>query len=257
MANLSASRRNSAVSTVGSYPNSPRPSISSFNQFISSSPQPMQSLNEEDDVVKTEVKEIRTHLSVNSFNAPKKSHQCSERSDSGFSECSNCSGSVIACCDKDDKVRDLSIAISHDILKTKLEEIAKSQSKINELEINEYDETEANLRDEKVEDLPLKKTESPPTLIEKSESSNSIHMRKKSLENSIRKEKPKAKPIVTFEQPGKVSLLKSKFASNVEPEKVLKSERPVSKEKGLKIKAASNVFDRLSSVNSSNIFLKY
>lgn len=248
----------------GSYPNSPRPSISGFNQLISPSSQPMQSVNEEvdvdDEVVKVEVKELRKHLSVSSFSGPKsKSHQCSERSDSGFSECSNCSGSLITCCDKDDKVKDMSIAISHDILKTKLEEIAKSQNKISELDVNENDETDLCITENEniVEILSIKEpSPSPPkTIVLKSESSTSIHMRKQSLENNAKKEKPKPKPIVIFDKPGKVSLLKSKFVSNAESTPSPREESPVVSN-GMKVKAASNVFDRLSSVNKSNFDLK-
>lgn len=247
----------------GSYPNSPRPSISGFNQLISPISQPMQSVNEEvdvdDDVVKVEVKELRKHLSVSSFSGTKrdKSHQCSERSDSGFSECSNCSGSLITCCDKDDKVKDMSIAISHDILKTKLEEIAKSQHKISELDVNENDETDLCITENVVEILPVKEpSPSPPKkIVLKSESSTSINMRKQSLENNAKKEKPKPKPIVIFDKPGKVSLLKSKFASNAESTPSPREESPAVSN-GMKVKAASNVFDRLSSVNKSNFDLK-
>lgn len=245
----------------GSYPNSPRPSISGFNQLLTSSPQPMQSVNEEadgdDDVVKVEIKELRKHLSVSSITGSKrdKSHQCSERSDSGFSECSNCSGSLITCCEKDDKVKDMSIAISHDILKTKLEEIAKSQNKINELDINENDETDLCITENVVE-APAIVLPSSKKIFPKSESTYSIDMRKQSLESSAKKEKPRPKPIVIFNNPGNVSQLKSRFNSETHSTAGPREDLPVVSN-GMKVKAASNVFDRLSSLNKSNFSAIY
>lgn len=93
MATLSASRKSSAGS---SSPSSPRPSISgALYSAISShlNDARMTSVHEEDDDVASHQKENH-HLSTDKLKDPR---SCNERSDSGFSECSNCSTPSASC----------------------------------------------------------------------------------------------------------------------------------------------------------------
>lgn len=132
MATLSAnSRRNSAASV----PSSPRPSIT--GTINSSVIQHMTSLNEEDDSTNP-VADVKN-----------KNKTCNERSDSGFSECSNCSEKIPCVCSHQTIDKNLVITeenhdaegdenddenngpvhakLSHEMLQLKLEEIADTQ----------------------------------------------------------------------------------------------------------------------------------
>lgn len=244
MATLSASRRNSVASNAGSVLNSPRPSISGNSTFNATNmPAHMGSLHEEDDDFSIELPS--TDMKRKNPKVLHKS-QCSERSDSGYSECSNCSatGSVACQCatgkDSVDHIAndDLSSSVPHDLLKLKLEEIAHqadsnlegvklkvvvpsekclqlddNQNELKTLRIAKTDERPVQI----VEELDVLNKEITPSLtspIMRSDFTNTIQMRKKSLENSLQKDKqlkPAAK-CIRFEQPGKVNMLKNKFA---------------------------------------------
>lgn len=242
MATLSASRRNSTASVVSSVPNSPRPSISGNTMFNPNIAVQMSSLHEEDDDFSIELPstEIKRR-------SPKVLHksQCSERSDSGYSECSNCSASGTTPCqcasgkDNVDHSDDLSATVPHDLLKLKLEEIAlQADSNIEEVKLElvvpnkKYHQLKDNQNDLKtlnivkteekiipvVEELDVlnNKEINPSTSpIMRSDFTNTIQMRKRSLENSLQKDR-QVKPInksLLFEQPGKVSMLKHKFSN--------------------------------------------
>lgn len=248
MATLSASRRNSVASNnTGSVPNSPRPSISNAPIFNPNISVQMGSLHEEDDDFSIEMPS--SEMKRKSPKVLNKS-QCSERSDSGYSECSNCSasGSIQCQCTSikdstdhavnDDLSSTSSLSLPHDLLKLKLEEIAhQADSNIEEVKLElvvpnekcspQLDDNQNELKSlniintqEKsitvVEELDVlnKELNSSP-IIMRSDFTNTIQMRKKSLENSLQKDK-QLKPAVTktlfFEQPGKVSMLKNKFS---------------------------------------------
>ncbi|XP_065370324.1 muscle M-line assembly protein unc-89 isoform X7 [Calliphora vicina] len=244
MATLSASRRNSVASNAGSVPNSPRPSVSGVTIFNPNISVQMGSLHEEDDDFSIELPS--SEIKRKNPTVLNKS-QCSERSDSGYSECSNCSasGSIqCQCTANKDSVDhaandDLSLSVPHDLLKLKLEEIAhQADSNIEEVKLElvvpnekspQLDDNQNELKtlnivntEEKtiqvVEELDvLNKDLNPSTSpIMRSDFTNTIQMRKKSLENSLQKDK-QLKPAVTksiyLEQPGKVSMLKNKFSS--------------------------------------------
>lgn len=205
MATLSAnSRRNSSTS---SNLNSPRPSISGC--LITNLTTKMTSLNEEDDVV--DIFPVNSKINSVKF----KNKICSERSDSGFSECSNGSAQSIVCgCAGSLNSDDTSIIISHDILKTKLEQIAENQTKDTILESSNC--FDLNTITEK--QLPVAKDISYQHTTQAGMSS--IEQRKKSLEHNFTKE-----PIIKTntdkkmsEKYGKVSMLKEKFSEiGVEP----------------------------------------
>ncbi|XP_033155962.1 muscle M-line assembly protein unc-89-like isoform X2 [Drosophila mauritiana] len=165
MANLSVSRRNSAIA-MGVL-SSPRPSISGLGMLTASAigggtSTQMTSLHEEEDDFSGEMPPVekRTVLKL------RDKSQCSERSDSGYSECSNCSGAQ--------ETLLLSLA------KSKLEAIAKAST----LPTVVHD-TEQPVSLE----LPTK-----GEAIMRSDFTNTIKMRKKSLEDSAAREKPKSKP---------------------------------------------------------------
>ncbi|XP_023032079.2 myosin light chain kinase, smooth muscle isoform X3 [Drosophila willistoni] len=188
MATLSASRRNSAIA-MGAL-NSPRPSISisglgmlNVTAVSGSASSQMASLHEEEDDFSVE---MPTHLEKRhtALRLRDKS-QCSERSDSGYSECSNCSLGT-------QETLLLSLA------KTKLEQIAKASCSLGESE----SEAASTL------ELPTK-----GEAIMRSDFTNTIKMRKKSLEDSCTREKPKPQPKPMSECKLKVSQLKDKFQS--------------------------------------------
>ncbi|XP_017147184.1 muscle M-line assembly protein unc-89 isoform X11 [Drosophila miranda] len=195
MATLSASRRNSAIA-MGAL-NSPRPSISGLGMLsaasalVSTVSTQMTSLHEEEDDFSVEMPHVDKRYAHGALKLRDKS-QCSERSDSGYSECSNCSLGAAGVVAQETLL--LSLA------KSKLEQIAKASS--GPLPV--------------VLDCP----ESPITLelppkgeaIMRSDFTNTIKMRKKSLEDSAMREKPKlhAKPLCESSKL-KVSQLKDKF----------------------------------------------
>ncbi|XP_043645538.1 muscle M-line assembly protein unc-89-like isoform X3 [Drosophila teissieri] len=192
MANLSVSRRNSAIA-MGVL-SSPRPSISGLGMLTASAigggtSTQMTSLHEEEDDFSGEMPPVekRTVLKL------RDKSQCSERSDSGYSECSNCSGAQ--------ETLLLSLA------KSKLEAIAKAST----LPAVVHDDTEHSVTLE----LPTK-----GEAIMRSDFTNTIKMRKKSLEDSAAREKPKCKPQVKpllCESKLKVSQLKDRFQVSPAP----------------------------------------
>ncbi|XP_050743273.1 titin isoform X48 [Drosophila biarmipes] len=195
MANLSVSRRNSAIA-MGAL-SSPRPSISGLSMLTASAigmgmgmSTQMSSLHEEEDDFSAEMPPVekRTVLKL------RDKSQCSERSDSGYSECSNCSGAQ--------ETLLLSLA------KSKLEAIAKASSS----SLSVVQDTE--LHPVSLE-LPAKGGEA----IMRSDFTNTIKMRKKSLEDSAAREKPKSKPQVKplCESKLKVSQLKDRFQASPAP----------------------------------------
>lgn len=134
MATLSAnSRRNSAASA--SVPNSPRPSIT--GTINSSVIQRMTSLNEEED------RSVEIPPTNSATEMKTKNKTCNERSDSGFSECSNCSEKIPCICShqtidknlviteenhvEDDETGQIDRKLSHEMLQLKLEKIADTQ----------------------------------------------------------------------------------------------------------------------------------
>ncbi|KAJ6643194.1 Myosin light chain kinase, smooth muscle [Pseudolycoriella hygida] len=137
MATLSAnSRRNSAASAA--VPISPRPSIT--GTMTTTAIQHMSSLNEEEDR-STEL--LQANISDSNSESKTKNKTCNERSDSGFSECSNCSEKMPCICSQQTIDKNLVITeekclndedgvhadrkLSHDLLQIKLEEIADTQ----------------------------------------------------------------------------------------------------------------------------------
>jgi len=148
----------------------------------------MTSLHEEEDDFSGEMPPVekRTVLKL------RDKSQCSERSDSGYSECSNCSGAQ--------ETLLLSLA------KSKLEAIAKAST----LPTVVHD-TEQPVSLE----LPTK-----GEAIMRSDFTNTIKMRKKSLEDSAAREKPRSKPQVKpllCESKLKVSQLKDRFQVSPAP----------------------------------------
>ncbi|XP_037714409.1 titin homolog isoform X5 [Drosophila subpulchrella] len=170
MASLSVSRRNSAIA-MGAL-SSPRPSISGLSMLTASAigigmSSQMTSLHEEEDDFSVEMPPVekRTVLKL------RDKSQCSERSDSGYSECSNCSGAQ--------ETLLLSLA------KSKLEAIAKASSS-----------SPTVVQDAELHPVTLELPAKGGEAIMRSDFTNTIKMRKKSLEDSAAREKPKAKPQV-------------------------------------------------------------
>ncbi|XP_051862017.1 muscle M-line assembly protein unc-89 isoform X36 [Drosophila albomicans] len=189
MATLSASRRNSAIA-MGAC-NSPRPSISGLGMLATanvSNPQQMASLNEEEDDFSVELPHsaVDKRKSTNVLKLRDKS-QCSERSDSGYSECSN--GSLGA-----QETLLLTLA------KSKLEQIAKAN--------NEHTDPATNTLPGNVPALELPAKGEPIML---SDFTNTIKMRKKSLEDSCAREKLKPHGKLMCDSKLKVSQLKHRF----------------------------------------------
>ncbi|XP_034651180.1 LOW QUALITY PROTEIN: muscle M-line assembly protein unc-89-like [Drosophila subobscura] len=195
MATLSASRRNSAIA-MGAL-NSPRPSISGLGMLnaasalVSPVSTQMSSLHEEEDDFSVEMPHVEKRYAHGALKLRDKS-QCSERSDSGYSECSNCSLGATGVGAQETLL--LSLA------KSKLEQIAKAS--ISPLPVV-LDTPESPISLE----LPAK-----GEAIMRSDFTNTIKMRKKSLEDSAAREKPKlhAKPLCESSKM-KVSQLKDKF----------------------------------------------
>lgn len=294
MATLSASRRNSTTS--GSLPNSPRPSISAGSGFsFSPSPGRMSSLNEEADNVDRISGVVDNNCGANMATVERHGKVLSsERSDSGFSECSSCSnGSRIQnlqthIFDKVPVIREefennsnnnLSCVVVPDVLKMKLEEIVKHRD-------SEKNMTNANLlltpnadtkRHTDVSELyenftidvsrdPIRKYSTCLDVkmkdpLMKSDFTNTVRMRKKSLENNILKDKlSPRKPI--FEASGKVSKMKSKFSKTDEslgkPAFVSKpnSNKETNNESmDWKAYKTKNVFERLTACDKSKSHL--
>nr|XP_044249283.1 muscle M-line assembly protein unc-89 isoform X4 [Drosophila takahashii] len=185
MANLSVSRRNSAIA-MGAL-SSPRPSISGLGMLTpigSGMSSQMTSLHEEEDDFSVEMPPVekRTVLKL------RDKSQCSERSDSGYSECSNCSGAQ--------ETLLLSLA------KSKLEAIAKASTS-----------SPAVVPDTELHPVTLELPTKGSEAIMRSDFTNTIKMRKKSLEDSAAREKPKSKAQVKplCESKLKVSQLKDRF----------------------------------------------
>lgn len=218
MATLSAnSRRNSAASSA---PNSPRPSIS--GNLLASLTTHMSSVNEEVDDI--EEKTSKVHFSNDQKKRPNgvKDRSCSERSDSGFSECStNCgctqsaSNKLQIIFDIDDNEDDLhaenSGGFSHEVLASKLEKIAEQQK-----------EGDCITKSDVSEKSSATPVSPPPNLsplndleydIKRFNLTNSIQTRKKSLESSMRKDSTPqlSVPLIHISPEKKVSHLKEKF----------------------------------------------
>ncbi|XP_030081336.1 titin isoform X14 [Drosophila hydei] len=210
MATLSASRRNSAIA-MGAC-NSPRPSISGLSMLsaVNVCSTQMASLNEEEDDFTGEMPQVDKRKTA-SLKLRDKS-QCSERSDSGYSECSN--GSL-----------GTQETLLLTLAKCKLEQIAKAS------------QSEAADADSAASTLPALELSGKSEPIMLSDFTNTVKMRKKSLEDSCTREKlkPHAKPIC--ESKLKVSQLKHRFqqsnaaaaaaahnrpAAAVEPNKIAK-----------------------------------
>ncbi|XP_037955655.1 myosin light chain kinase, smooth muscle-like [Teleopsis dalmanni] len=241
MATLSASRRNSAVSN--SLPTSPRPSVSGTSIFNPNLPVQMSSLHEEDDDFSIELPTLDAQRRMQQSLKVRDKSYCSERSDSGYSECSTCSGGPCHCIhatkdserDGSETVRDesivLSIAVPHDVLKSKLELIVKHSDAIissegikdkmlitgkqykHDIGINENREQQVEIQFASSGELTTGTTVTTTTKepIMRSDFTNTIKMRKKSLENSVIREKVK-QPKAVLETSGKVSMLKTKFS---------------------------------------------
>ncbi|XP_034142502.1 muscle M-line assembly protein unc-89 isoform X4 [Drosophila guanche] len=195
MATLSASRRNSAIA-MGAL-NSPRPSISGLGMLnaasalVSPVSTQMSSLHEEEDDFSVEMPHVEKRYAHGALKLRDKS-QCSERSDSGYSECSNCSLGATGVGAQETLL--LSLA------KSKLEQIAKATISPLPVVLDTH-ESPISL------ELPAK-----GEAIMRSDFTNTIKMRKKSLEDSAAREKPKlhAKPLCESSKI-KVSQLKDKF----------------------------------------------
>ncbi|XP_016985274.1 myosin light chain kinase, smooth muscle isoform X8 [Drosophila rhopaloa] len=200
MTSLSVSRRNSAIA-MGAL-SSPRPSISGLGMLTMASAMgsglssQMTSLHEEEDDFSVEMPPVekRTVLKL------RDKSQCSERSDSGYSECSNCSGAQ--------ETLLLSLA------KSKLEAIAKASTALTVVQDAEH---------------PVS-LELPTTgnAIMRSDFTNTVKMRKKSLEDSAAREKPKSKPLVKplCESKLKVSQLKDRFQVSPAPASASAANKP-------------------------------
>ncbi|XP_043866600.1 titin isoform X5 [Drosophila mojavensis] len=182
MATLSASRRNSAIA-MGAL-SSPRPSISGLSMLsaVNVCSTQMASLNEEEDDFTGEMPHVDKRKTTNLKLRDKS--QCSERSDSGYSECSN--GSL-----------GTQETLLLTLAKCKLEQIAKaSQSETADNAASALPSLDLSVKSE-------------PIML--SDFTNTVKMRKKSLEDSCTREKlkPHIKPIC--EPKLKVSQLKHKF----------------------------------------------
>lgn len=185
MATLSASRRNSAIA-MGAC-NSPRPSISGLSMGLAAAHvnnTQMASLNEEEDDFSGDMPQVEKRKAGTGVLKLRDKSQCSERSDSGYSECSN--GSMGAAQE----------TLLLTLAKTKLEQIAKAKR-----------ETVDTYSGPPSLELPAK---GEPIML--SDFTNTIKMRKKSLEDSCAREKLKphvSKPVCDSKL--KVSQLKHKF----------------------------------------------
>jgi hypothetical protein len=214
-------RRSSGTSA----PSSPRPSISGPSSVGVISPTTvtrMSSLNEEDyDLIKTNDIVDKENCMLKFRNKI-----CSERSDSGFSECSNCSiqisnhNSTCNCVSNNnnnsilsDKVYSISeenqsdvLEFSHESLSTKLEKITESQGFEDSFSSSKTSDSSIPLKNEQ--------PSSPKIKFEHHDENkkNLIEIRKKSLEHSFLKDTIIKSSISVTPQSGRVSLLKEKFS---------------------------------------------
>lgn len=272
MATLSAnSRRNSAASSVSS---SPRPSLTGTAAITSVPPVHMSSLNEEEYV---EPNEDHTDKAIR---VPR-DNICTERSDSGFSDCSNSSGNAASngnalvahpLFDKANSISEEKSAadanhsanntnlkemcgkVSVNMLKMKLEKIAETQSEpiakpppiIARRITNGNDEISANPLTNSMsatfevnalpatvspvstehQEKPIRTTLGRSTSLQlkkvvdkepimKSDFTNTIKMRKKSLESNVLRDKQPmhSSPRALLESSGKVSKLLQRFSN--------------------------------------------
>lgn len=223
MATLSAnSRRNSSTSSQGS---SPRPSIS--GSLVTHTTSRMTSVNEEDGV------SDNTDGKLKVYSVKFKNKSCTERSDSGFSECSSCSVQSIICgCNKvllnksnkiveenQADIPDSPQTLSPDLLQSKLDIIAKNQRNATTT-----DEEDMTPTDEPANILHVTKNDNAENEIKNLNSKNilpsTFQLRKQSLENNIQKYSGISKPTpiiktnIKTNGSGKVSQLKEKFSQS-------------------------------------------
>lgn len=230
----------------------------------------MSSLNEEDDRSDDISPPSNPVVEVKS-----KNKTCNERSDSGFSECSNCSEKIPCICshqpidknlviteekhagdddeidgvegDENDKI---ATELSHEILQSKLEEIADAHtdderetidtSSIASIHTSSSSRTGSDILETRrsntacLSGIKISVTSETPTKpnlsrsssidvatspvdkgpIMRSDFTNTIHMRKQWLEQNAHKEKPAVGPVTRtlIEGTGKVSQLKQRFS---------------------------------------------
>lgn len=145
MATLSASRRNLANAAI----NSPRPSISGslFPNITQTNGHRMTSVTEDDETNKNVVRKQQC-LITDKLKDPR---SCSERSDSGFSECSTCSSASASCVctmpllDKNHSIEEEKIVnaeIEEESLSEKKEEPLSEKDEEHEEIIQELQQTE-------------------------------------------------------------------------------------------------------------------
>lgn len=223
MQTLSASRRNSAANN--SAPNSPRPSISGSlynNVATTSNNTRMSSVNEEEDeslIFESQQKHLNLPKQSLCSDKVKEIRSCSERSDSGFSECSSCYTASSQCvCSHSLFERSTSIAEENrqiggeeensmaEVLNKRLEEIVET---INS-EVSSLDYEEANGTPQSVESPPNK--EITPVAHRKI---SDIEKRKISLENLMNKPQQIKNEfsLGKLKKSNNFSLLKEKFSS--------------------------------------------
>lgn len=272
MATLSAnSRRSSAASSVSS---SPRPSLTSTAVTATVSPVHMSSLNEEECGPDESIVDLPDNAAVNRLS---KDNICTERSDSGFSDCSNSSGNAalnghaLAAHPLFDKansiteekstadanasnntLKEMCSKVSVNMLKLKLEKIAEAQTSatqikppvmartINITNGNDEPRPSAIMKNSKSalfdmatvpvsnedHEIPIRVTLARSTSLQlkkvvdkepimKSDFTNTIKMRKTSLESNVLREKQPthSSPRVLLENSGKVSKLLQRFSS--------------------------------------------
>lgn len=279
MATLSAnSRRSSATSSV---PNSPRPSITGTAVTATVSPVHMSSLNEEECAPDESIVDLPDNAAGIRLS---KDNICTERSDSGFSECSNSSGNAalnghtLAAHPLFDKansiteekstadattantnnntLKEMCGNVSVNMLKLKLEKIAEAQTNdaqmkppvmartVNITNGNEDPRPGAILKNSKSalfdvvavpvsteeQELPIRATLARSTSLQlkkvvdkepimKSDFTNTIKMRKTSLESNVLREKQPthSSPRALLENSGKVSKLMQRFSNESAP----------------------------------------
>lgn len=287
MASLSASRRNSLAAGLAV---SPRPSIAT-SLLSASLLHKLNSLREEEDKTNENTNDnekhedstdngfLSTSPTIPQFRNNRESKICTERSDSGFSECSTCSATSPYCvCANQTVHKELSILeesppelevpqinlmdqLQHALLKSKLDGIAENQnnseqsesgddctsslaslsvsngsdflkSSESQLELKEFDDnnyenclineitislttnTNVNQKKEQIMNkaLPEQRASIEKEPIMKSDFTNTVVMRKKSLELKVHNERLHSKKI--YENPGKVLKLAQKFSNS-------------------------------------------
>lgn len=226
MQTLSASRRNSAANN--SAPNSPRPSISGSlysNTVATSNNSRMSSVNEEEDdssIFESQQKLLNHPKQSLCSDKVKEIRSCSERSDSGFSECSSCYTASSQCvCGHSSFERSTSIVEENgingvdaesamaEVLNKRLEEIVET----HDSEVSSLDYEEANRTPQSVESPP---NQEMPLVTHRKISD--IEKRKISLENLMNKPQhiKHEFSLEKLKKNSNFSLLKEKFNS---PEK--------------------------------------